>query len=151
MNDLAIIILSAVPLGELRASIPVAISVYHFSAVRTVIDVFIGNALPVLPLVFGLNFVTKWCQKHWHFGSVILEKVFIRTRRRFEGDYQKYGAFALLVFVAIPFPLTGVWSGCVASVLFGIRPRYAIPAIIGGMMIAGFLVLAATKGVISLF
>jgi len=58
-----------------------------------------------------------------------------------------YGAFFLALFVAIPFPLTGVWSGCVAAILFGIKPKFAIPSILVGMMIAGLLVLAATQGI----
>jgi uncharacterized membrane protein len=56
-----------------------------------------------------------------------------------------------MVFVAIPLPATGAWTGCIAAFLFGIRLRYAFPAILAGVMIAGIVVSIATYGASSLF
>ncbi|MBU4227890.1 small multi-drug export protein, partial [bacterium] len=51
-------------------------------------------------------------------------------------------------FVAIPLPATGAWTGSVAAFIFGIRFWYAFPTIVGGVMIAGVIVILASLGVI---
>ncbi len=59
-----------------------------------------------------------------------------------------------MLFVAVPLPMTGAWSGCIAASLFKIRFRYAFPAIFLGVVIAGLIVLAVClfgKGAFSFF
>lgn len=147
MQDLFLFFLSAVPIGELRVTLPLALQVYGFSIPHALAVVYAGNALPVLPLLFGLQIFVAWSDRR----IPLLHRFFIwffhRTRLRFEKNYQTYGAVALFVFVAIPLPLTGVWTASVAAVLFGIRPRVAFPAIAGGMVTAGLIVLVLTKGI----
>lgn len=148
MNDFWIILLAAVPVGELRVALPLALEVYDLPVWRAMVDVYVGNALPVLPLLFGLQALTKWAERRLPFLHRFLERFFYRTRQKLSHDYERYGALALLVFVAIPLPLTGVWTASVAAVLFGIRPKLAAGAILAGMVIAGFIVLAVTKGLV---
>ncbi|MBC8450752.1 small multi-drug export protein, partial [bacterium] len=62
----------------------------------------------------------------------------------------RYEALGLVLFVAIPLPVTGGWTGAVAAFLFGIRRRYAIPAILLGIMLAGLIVSGATQGFLHL-
>jgi len=52
----------------------------------------------------------------------------------------RLGAIGLSLFVAIPLPVTGAWTGSVMAILFDIKPRYAFPAIILGVTIAGIVV-----------
>ena len=70
---------------------------------------------------------------------------------RHRGAYERWGSMALAVFVAIPLPGTGVWTASVLAVLFGVRKRYGIPAILVGMVGAGLMVLALTQGGMALF
>ncbi len=151
MQDLLIIALSTLPVAELRVALPLAIEVYHFSIPRALFDVYVGNALPIVPLIYGLEVLTNLCDRHFKVCHRVLVKVFERTRTKFQGDYQKYGAIGLFFFVVSPLPFTGVWSGCVAAVLFGIRPRLAIPAILGGMIVSGLMMLAVVKGFVAIF
>jgi uncharacterized membrane protein len=51
---------------------------------------------------------------------------------------------ALVMFVAIPLPITGAWTGCAAAFVFGIKFRHAFIAIMAGVMIAGFIVTIST-------
>ena len=60
---------------------------------------------------------------------------------------QKYGAWGLLVFVAIPLPGTGVWSGSLAAALLNMRFKWAFPAILIGNLIAGILIMGVSNGV----
>jgi uncharacterized membrane protein len=59
------------------------------------------------------------------------------------------GNLGLTMFVAIPLPVTGAWTGCAAAIIFGIPRKLAIPAIFLGVMIAGGIVTLASLGVIS--
>ena len=52
----------------------------------------------------------------------------------------KYGAIGLALFVAIPLPVTGAWTGSLAAIVFDIKPKYAFPAIVLGVTIAGIIV-----------
>jgi len=138
------------PIGELRAAIPLGIEVLGLSPLHALIVSLIGNAVPVLVLVFGLGAITRWCDRHVKWCHRILTRVFARTERVFRGKYERYGVAALFIFTMIPLPITGVWTASVAAVLFRIRPRRAIPAILLGMLVAGVIVTFATLGVESL-
>ncbi|RKY85110.1 hypothetical protein DRQ11_10460, partial [candidate division KSB1 bacterium] len=73
--------------------------------------------------------------------------LFRRTRKR-SAVIEKYEALGLLLFVAIPLPVTGAWTGTVAAFIFGIRFRLAFPAIVGGILVAGVVVSLVSLGVI---
>ena len=149
MHDVTIILLAAAPISELRGALVLALGPYHFSVARALLDAYIGNALPILPLLFGLNAMTEWVTAHSPLIHRWFERFFARTRHHLQGHYEKYGAAALFLWVALTVPPTGVWSACVAAVLFGVRPKVAVPAILGGMIISGIVVTAITKGLIA--
>lgn len=148
MHDLVIIFLSALPVGELRVSLPFALQVYHFSAVRALFDVYLGNFLPIFPLLYGLRHLMLWLDTHSKFCHRVISKSFKRIETHLKGHYEKYGAIALFLWVAATVPPTGVWSAAIAAVLFGIRPKVAVPAIMGGLVIACLVVFAVTTGVV---
>ncbi len=81
----------------------------------------------------------------------LLTWFFAYTQRRSSALFNKFGAFALIVFVAIPLPATGAWSGCLAAFLFVVPFKYALPLIALGVMIAGVLVTLSTLGIWSFF
>lgn len=151
MHDLLIILLSALPVVELRATLPLALEVYDFAVPRALVDVYLGNALPVVPLVFGLNTLVQFLSRRSRLISRLVDGYLARVRSRLEKTYQLYGALALLIFVAIPLPMTGVWTASAAAAIFGVKARLAIPAILAGMVISGLIVLAVTKGVVAGF
>jgi len=98
----------------------------------------LGNLLPVIPLLLLLNSLTEWLGRFpvfrrpldWWFASV-------ERRGRM---VEKYGAIGLTLFVAIPLPITGALTGCVAAMLFKKKFLYALPAIICGVLLAGIVV-----------
>ncbi len=61
---------------------------------------------------------------------------------------EKYGAFGLAIFVGIPLPGTGIWTGALMAFVFGIGFRQALPALVAGMLFAGVMVTLASMGVI---
>ena len=74
-----------------------------------------------------------------------------RTRAKFQSQrYAKYELLGLIVFIGIPLPMTGAWTGALAAWLFALKPRYAIFGFVVGLIMSATIVTAITQGVISL-
>lgn len=133
------IIIASLPVTELRGSIPMALGM-GLSPAKAFLLSIIGNSLPIIPVLFLLEPVSNSLMR---FGpwKRFFTWLFERTRKK--GDLiQRYEALGLMLFVAVPLPMTGAWSGCVAASLFRIKFRYAFPAIFLGVVIAGLIVMA---------
>lgn len=147
---LTVLFIAALPISELRGAIPVAIGVYGFDPVTAYLLGVLGNLLPVPILLKFLEPMMALLRR-----SAILEGfvhwLFARTRRRHGALMERLGAVALVLFVAVPLPATGAWTGALMAHLFGIPFRYALLLIALGVCIAGVIVTLATLGVITLF
>lgn len=141
--ELSVIIMAALPISELRGAIPLGI-IKGLPVFETYLLAVLGNILPVIPLLLFLRPVSeKLCR--FRIGKRFFEWLYGRTKKRAE-IVQKYEAIGLALFVSIPLPITGAWTGCVAASLFGIKFRYALPAIISGVLLAGIIVTSLTLG-----
>lgn len=138
--------LSTLPITELRGAIPVALSYYQLPVIPSYVVSVIGNLVPAILLLIYLKPFSDFLRR-WHLLDLFFTWIFNRTGK-YEHQYEKYGAFFLFIFVAIPLPGTGVWTGSVASFLFGIRFWYAFPMMVGGVLVAGLIVTLANLGVI---
>jgi uncharacterized membrane protein len=151
-KEFAVVVLAALPISELRGAIPLALAM-GFSPVKAYALAFFGNVLPVIPLLFLLNPIVEKV-RHIKFMAKFFDWLFERTRKK-AALIEKFEAIGLILFVAVPLPITGAWTGCVAATLFKIRFRYALPAILAGIAIAGCVVLAisllAGKGIDAVF
>ncbi|MCS7150958.1 MAG: small multi-drug export protein [Endomicrobia bacterium] len=149
-EEFVVIILSFLPISELRGAIPVGIGVYQLGIAKTVLLSILGNFSFVLPFLWFLNNLhKKFMQIRWYnkFFSWWYKKVKSRAE-----NIEKYEYLGLAIFVGIPLPVTGAWSGCVASYLLGLNPWKSAIAIFVGIIIACIIVTAstiATTGVIN--
>lgn len=147
INILKIAFISALPITELRGAIPVALIIYKMPVFSAYFFAVLGNIVPVIFLLLYLKpFSDFLCR--WHFLNIFFKWLFKRTHQ-YEEKIEKYGALFLLVFVAVPLPGTGAWTGSIAAFVFGIRFWYAFPAIVGGIIIAGIIVTLTSLGIIS--
>jgi len=157
--EVVILLIAMVPIFELRGAIPVAKALEILLSVKIPIwkvypTAVIGNMIPVLPILLFLEPVSNFLKAHSKLADRFFEWLFDRTRRRIKSKIEKYGALGLMLFVAIPLPVTGAWTGCIAAFLFGIQTRRAFPSILAGVMIAGVIVSIITYGasaIISIF
>lgn len=150
--EAAVMLIAAIPIAELRAALPVAILVYEMPFWSAFFWSVIGNMLPIFFIIYLLRPTADFLMKHWRLAKRFFDWWFTRVRRKFERGTLKYGvSLALVLFVAIPLPITGAWSGAVASFLFGIMPRRALILIAFGVMIAGIIVGLLTGGGIYIF
>ncbi len=133
------------PVSELRVAIPYAWSQGMNHVLAYVLSVT-GNIIPVIPLLLFLGPVSKFLRRFRLFDK-FFSWWFSRTLRR-SRLVEKYEALGLVLFVMIPLPVTGAWTGSVAAFLLGIRFRFAFPAIILGVLLAGIIVSSVCLGVI---
>ncbi|MFC1921564.1 COG2426 family protein [Chloroflexota bacterium] len=137
-RELVVLIISTLPISELRGAIPVAINIFGFPWYEAYILAVIGNLIPVPFLLLFFNAFYKLLSK---IGIIkrYFDWVLERTRRHGQivGKYQRIG---LMLFVAIPLPVTGAWTGSLAAVIFGITFKYAFISILAGVLIAGVII-----------
>jgi len=135
---LNVILISATPISELRGGIPVAYFRYDFEWYWAFIFGVAGNILPIPFLLAVYDPAVKLVSK---VGWVkrLADWFFKYTRRR-GGLVEKYGWIGLTMFVAIPLPITGAWTGSVLAYLMGIEYKRALLAIFLGVIIAAVIV-----------
>jgi uncharacterized membrane protein len=148
-RELSTLLIAMLPVSELRGAIPYALS-GGMSWQQAYLWAVIGNFIPVIPLLLFLEPISSFLSQRSSICHRFFDWLFARTRRRGR-VVERYEAIGLVLFVAIPLPVTGAWTGTVAAFLFGVRFRYALPAIILGILIAGTVVTLASLGVITLW
>ena len=141
-----------VPLIELRGAIPVS-QALQMPVVPSYIVCIIGNMLPV-PIIylFARRFL-EWGQDKKVIGS-ICRFFLIKGTAAGEKLQSKAGRgifLALLLFVGIPIPGTGAWTGTLAASLLGMRFRDTVIAVMLGVLLAGLVMMAASLGLFTAF
>jgi len=149
--EIAVFFISMIPVAELRASIPIALTIYKMDIVPTILFAVLGNIIPMIFIVYFIDPVSKFLMKHFKFFNKFFKWIFKRTSIKFEGKYERYGSIALILFVAIPLPITGSWTGALASFLFQIPQKKAAILITIGVIIAALIVTFITQTAIGTF
>ena len=134
-KELVVLIISALPITELRGALPVAINLFHLPWHYALLLAVIGNLLPVPLILLFLDAFSKLLSKIGIFKRA-LDWLFEHTRRRGK-IIERYERIGLKLFVAIPLPVTGAWTGSIAAVLFGLKFKHAFLSIFAGILIAG--------------
>ncbi|SDE57180.1 Uncharacterized membrane protein [Thermus arciformis] len=145
--QLYVLLVAALPVVELRGAIPlgVALGLPLWEAFSLAL---LGNllvaplALWLLPWAVGVATRVPALARLW-------EALEARVRLKGEEQVQRLGALGLFLFVAVPLPGTGAWSGAVLAVVLGLKRRYALLAISLGVLAAGLLVLLLTGGAVA--
>ena len=133
---------AASPIIELRGAIPIAIGRYHFTWFYAYLFSVIGNIIPVPFLLGFLEGIIALLSKV-HFLDRIIQWFLTKTRQRGK-IVERYERFGLALFVAIPLPITGAWTGSILAFLMGLKFKHALVSIIAGVLIAGAIVVSAT-------
>jgi uncharacterized membrane protein len=151
------IILSILPISELRGGLPLAI-VY---ATQHQIPIYLVFSLIVLANILAIFIAFYFLDNiHKHFLLKVkgykkfFESYINKLQKKvdkFESKYSTMGFLALTIFVAIPLPGTGAWTGCIISWLLNLDRKKSILSISLGVLIAGILMLLGTLGFLTIF
>jgi putative small multidrug export related protein len=143
-----IFLISMLPVVELRGAIPVGAAIGLPWYLNMIVSI-VGNLLPVpFILLFSVK-AFEFMKKH-NILVKFIEKIENRAKKRSEG--LATGEFiGLMLFVAIPFPGTGAWTGALIAALLQFERKRSFIYIMLGVLIAAAIMTAASYGVISLF
>jgi uncharacterized membrane protein len=144
-REIALTLLATVsPISELRGGIPLGISL-GLPPWSVFLMAVIANALIFFPIFFALRlFYDKLLYR-----IPLFDKYLNHLRKRGEPVVEKYGFWGLTLFVAIPLPITGAYTGTMLAWLVGMDWKKVFPAVGLGVIIAGVIVLSITLGVIN--
>jgi len=145
--ELYVLLVAALPVVELRGAIPLGVAL-GLSPWESFLLALLGNllvapvALLLLPWAVEAATRVPVLRRAW-------EALEARVRLKGEEQVQRLGALGLFLFVAVPLPGTGAWSGSVLAVVLGLKRRYALLAISLGVVAAGLLTLLLTGGAVA--
>lgn len=150
---LHLIWITLLPFLELRASIPYGIFSTNLHWLIVFLVCVVTNII-LAPVVYFIldNFVELFTKIK--FIDRIYQKIVVRTQKRVQKYVEKYGVFGLALFIGVPLPGSGVYSGALAAYLLGFRKRDFFLAAVIGVLIAGLIVLLVSllgNGALSLF
>lgn len=145
---LAIFFISMVPLIELRGAIPVS-QFWNLPLVPSYIVCIVGNMLPVPVIYLFARRFLEWGQDKNLIGGIC--RFFLikgaGAREKLEAKAGNGLFVALMLFVGIPLPGTGAWTGTLAASLLGMSFKKTVAAVMCGVVIAGVIMMLASFGV----
>ncbi|MBS7299184.1 MAG: small multi-drug export protein [Eubacteriales bacterium] len=143
-KELIVFFVSMIPLLELRGSI-LAAGFLKMEFLSTFIIAVIGNMLPIPFILFFIDKIFAWLKKT-RLRSFI-EKLESKAMSKSD-QIRKYGRWGLLLFVGIPLPGTGAWTGALIAALLRMKKRESLPFIFLGVVLAGLIMSLLAFGII---
>jgi uncharacterized membrane protein len=143
-----VVILSAAPISEVRGGIPAGMILGMPLATLLPVAI-VSNVVAVIPVVLLFNWVADWLIDAPVLGRLI--GWLIRRARSREAAVERYGVWAVTLFVAIPLPVTGAWTGSLVAAVFGMPFGRALGCLTIGVIIASAIVTSLSLGGIGAF
>ena len=116
-KELIVVMMGILPISELRGAIPLALS-FGMSISKAFWLSILGNVIFIAPALFLFEPISRSLRK-FKIWSHFFDWVFERTKKNSD-VIQRYEALGLAIFVAVPLPMTGAWSGVIAASLCGL-------------------------------
>ena len=150
-RELATFLIGMTPVGEIRLAVPIAVLVYKLPVWEAFFWGVMGNMVPVTIILAFAKHFHQWIHKKSGWFAATWIKYLDRAQSKFAGDYQKYGLIGLIIFVGIPLPMTGAWTGVLAAFIFALPFAKSWLSILAGVIISGTAVLLLTVGAGKIF
>ena len=139
-------LVSMVPVVELRGGIPFGTAL-GLDPVSTAVAAILGNLVPVPFIILFIRHIFDWLRRYEK-PRTLVEK-FEKKAHLKSKNVIKYQTFGLCLFVALPLPGTGAWTGALIAAILDMRLKRAMPSIILGVIIAATIVTCLTRGVVA--
>ena len=141
-REVTVVLLSMLPISELRGAIPVSMLYYGIAPLTSFFLCCIGNMIHVIPLLLFFRHAEALLSK-----TALTNKMltwYLQHVRSRAASVERYETWGLAIFVAIPLPATGAWTGSIVAFLLGIKFQKALWSIGVGVGIAGIIVTLLT-------
>lgn len=140
LEIIKVLIWSAIPLLEQRVSIPFGIFVYHMHPLTVFVTAFLGSLIPVPFILFFFSHIFEWLGKtrilKWFYDFVD------RKVKKGKDKIEKYEKWGLILFVAIPLPTTGLWTGSAVAAFLKMDKKKAFKYVFIGGLISATIITA---------
>ena len=146
-EELIIFLISMLPILELRGGL-IAAKLMEIDFFKAFAICYIGNMLPIPFILLFIRKIFNWLKKIPKVENII-DKLEARSIRKAD-NIKKYRLWGLLLFVGIPLPGTGAWTGALIADIFDIRIKHSLPTIALGVLIAGLIISALSYGLFGL-
>ena len=141
-------LIAMIPVLELRAAIPAGV-IAGLNIQTVLAAAIMGNLLPIPFIIVFIRKIFKWMQSKSPWFANIVAKLEAKADKK-KAQVLKYEFWGLMLFVAIPLPGTGAWTGALIAAMLDMQLKRALPAIAVGVLTAAIIVTAATYGVAAL-
>lgn len=148
LNHLWVFFISMLPIIELRGGIPTG-ALLGLPLWSNYLVSIIGNFLPVPFILLFIRKILAWMKTTKRLAKIAL---WLEEKAQKKSDQvMRYASLGLFLFVAIPLPGTGAWTGALIASLLDMRMKYALPAIFLGVLAAGAIMSLASYGIVGIF
>lgn len=145
-EELCVFFCSMLPVIELRGAIPMGIAL-GLPWWQTFLISVVGNLVPVPFILLLINAIIKWMsESKVKFFNKIAVFLLERVQKK-RAMIEKYSFWGLCLFIAIPLPVTGAWTGSLVAAVIGMKPHKAFLSAVLGVLIAGVVVTLISVGV----
>lgn len=147
-KELLVFIISLLPILELRGGI-LAASLINLNPINGYIAAMIGNIIPVPFILLFITKILKWMEKSKvNFFNKISKWLNDKVDKNKE-KIEKYGYLGLVLFVGIPLPGTGAWTGCLIAAVLEMNKKKSFISIMLGILMASIIMMLLSYGIIS--
>lgn len=150
-HELAVLLVAMTPILEQRIAIPLGVLIYHMSPLKAFAITMLGNIPPVLLVLFFAQHFHDWVQRKsgTFFGKAWAKK--LKQAQDAFSKYEKYGLLGLALFIALPIPGSGVFTGAFLAFLMGVPFKHSWPYIIAGVVGSGLVTISVVIGAVKIF
>ena len=142
-------LISMLPVVELRGGLPAGVAM-GLPIPTAFLAALVGNMIPVPFIILFVRPLFRWVRVHIPRLGGFVARLESRAKEK-SVDVSRYQTWGLLIFVAIPLPGTGAWTGALIAAVLKMRLKRAVPVIFAGVVIAGCIITVLTYGVTLLF
>lgn len=146
-KELVVFIISILPILELRGGL-IAASLLNVSPLTGYIVSIIGNTLPVPFILLFINKILDWMGKSKIKWMNKLSKWLDKKARKHKDSIEKYGYLGLTLFVGVPLPGTGAWTGCLVSSVLNMDKKKSFISIMLGIIMASIIMMLISYGLL---
>ncbi len=144
-KELLVFIISLMPILELRGGL-IAAALLDLNPISSYVVSMIGNILPVPFILWFINSILQWMRRSSRLSKIA--RWLDNKVEKHKTQIEKYGFWGLVLFVGIPLPGTGAWTGCLIAAVLNMDRKKAFLATLLGILMASIIMMILSFGVL---
>ena len=146
-KEIIVFIISLAPILELRGGL-IASSLLGLSIYRGLLISFIGNLIPIPFILLFISKILEWMENSNIKWMKKLAKWIHKKANKNKSQIEKYGYIGLMLFVGIPLPGTGAWTGCLVASLLELDKKKSFIYTLFGLVMASIIMIVFSYGIL---